>query len=134
MPRPRTPTNILRLNGALARNPGRHADRLNEPVPSGPVGSPPDWMNDAERESWGWIVGRCPPGVLSNADDGILELAAYLRAQVVGRTMMNGGRIWALLRQCYGELGMTPASRSKVQVATVAGPNRFAAIDNEFAD
>ncbi len=127
MPKPRTPTNILRLSGALARNPGRHADRLNEPKPTSPIGMAPEWMTETERASWDWLVARCHPGTLSNADEGIVELTATLRASVIDRSAT--AREKALLRLCFNELGMTPASRSKVSVTTgeeAQAPNEFA--------
>lgn len=126
MARPRKPTNILRLSGAFRKDPQRAAARANEPVPSGPVGEAPTWMTPAERESWEWIVARCAPGVLANSDDGILEITACLREQFLIRALDAKGIL--LLKACYGELGMTPASRSKVQ----AKPQQAAEV-NEFA-
>jgi hypothetical protein len=112
MARPRKPTNILYLSGAFKKNPQRAEARANEPKPSAPAGDPPDWLNQSEREAWTWIVARCAPGVLGNSDDGILELTAGLRALLTQRNLDVKGR--ALLKACYAELGMTPASRSKV--------------------
>lgn len=127
MPKPRKPTNLLHLTGAFARNPGRYADRVNEPKPSGPVGEPPDWFNKTQRESWFWILARCTPGTLGNSDEGILELTAVLRADVMLRKA--DGRTRTLLRQCYAELGMTPASRSKVPAKPdERQPNAFTAV------
>jgi phage terminase small subunit len=127
MPRPRTPTNILRLTDALKRNPGRYADRVNEAKPSGPIGEPPEHLNGAERKAWLATVAECAPGVLTNADRGIVELTAQLRALVSSRAA--DGRARTLLRQCYAELGMTPASRSKVSApAPDQSANEFAAV------
>lgn len=126
MARPRKPTNVLHLAGAFRKNPQRLAARANEPKPGAPLGDPPTWMDARERECWHWIADRCPPGVLTNADEGALELAAEMRALVVKRKA--DGETRRLLKALYTELGMTPASRSKVHAKT--GDDRPT---NEFA-
>lgn len=128
MPRPRKPTNVLFLAGAFKKNPQRLKARQNEPQPSAPPGGPPEWFDEKERAAWQWIIDRCPPGVLGNSDDGILELAAYLRALLVTRQADSKDRV--LLKGCYAELGMTPASRSKVQAKPSEDKpkNEFAAV------
>lgn len=128
MARPRKPTNILQLAGAFKKDPQRFAARSSEPKPSGPIGAAPDWLNDTERTCWQWIVDRCPAGVLSNADEGAVELAASMRAQVI--TRQADGEDRRLLKALYTELGMTPASRSRVSAKkSDDGPkNDFAAI------
>ncbi len=85
-------------------------------------------MSETERASWDWLVSHCHPGTLSCADEGIVELTATLRASVIDRSAT--AREKALLRQCLNELGMTPASRSKVSVM----PTEEAQGPNEFAD
>lgn len=127
MARPRKPTNVLMLAGAFKKNPQRLRERFAEPKPSGPIGDPPAWMNAKERQQWHDIVSECPPGVLSNADRGIVELTVTLREAVVRRRLDVKGR--ALLKACYAELGMTPASRSKVKTA----PKDDEKPKNEFA-
>ena len=42
MSRPRTPTNILELRGALKKDPQRRKLRANEPKPETAIGLPPD--------------------------------------------------------------------------------------------
>lgn len=128
MARPRTPTNLLLLNGGMKRNPGRYADRANEPKPTGPIGDPPEWLTDFEREAWATFVEEAAPGVLTNSDRGLLELACTLRALVKSRQADSKDR--ALLKSCYVDMGMTPASRSKVQAAKSedAPVNAFAAV------
>jgi phage terminase small subunit len=141
--RPRTPTNILHLNGAMKRNPGRYNERAHEPKPSGEIGDPPAWMDEAHANCWRDIVADAPPGVLSNADRGLLTLMVPLRLHSEGGDpyVSEDGKIHetirvyndkrlALLLRCYTELGFTPASRSKVQAKQVedAPVNQFAAV------
>lgn len=128
MPAPRKPTNILHLSGAFKKNPQRLAERALEPVPTGPIGDPPDWMEEYECAAWATFVAEAPPGVLTNADRGVLELACVLRALVKQR--QADGKDRSLLKAIYAELGMTPSSRSKVKVSheKEAPQNAFAAV------
>ncbi len=128
MARPRKPTNVLDLSGAFKHNPQRLAARANEPKPDGPIGDAPAWMAEDEAEVWREIVSEAPPGVLTNADRGLLGIMATLRVLLC--TRQADAKDKALLLRCYTELGMTPASRSKVQAkpSDEKPINAFAAI------
>jgi phage terminase small subunit len=129
MARPRKPTGLLLLNGGLEHNKKRYADRANEPKPTGPIGEPPEGMDADVARCWREIVAESAPGVLTVSDRGILAIAADLRRhsergdpvnvaergqEPVYEYVTDPKKI-ALLVRCYTELGMTPASRSKVQ-------------------
>jgi phage terminase small subunit len=128
MARPRKPTNVLEFNGAFKKNPQRAAARANEPKDSPPINDgSPDWMNDDEKKAWRWVIAHAHPGVLTAADSGIVELTAQLRALVVAHIADSKDR--AQLRTCYNDLGMTPASRSKVSAKPAEKEeNEFAAV------
>ena len=139
--RPRKPTNVLQLSGAFRKDPQRLAARANEPQPDGPIGEAPAYMNEDEARVWGEIIAECPTGVLTNADRGILAVTVSMRLHAEqGEPFVVDGvptsvRIFdtkkiALLMRCYTELGMTPASRSKVSAKTtkVEEINEFAAV------
>lgn len=71
-------------------------------------------MASEVEAAWREIVALCPSGVLADCDIYAVEAAANMVAQ-----MRAGGAdpaTFAQLRMMLGELGMTPASRSKVQV------------------
>lgn len=117
------------LAGAFKKDPQRLRERALEPKPTGPIGEAPAWMDDFERNAWVEVVEEAPPGVLTNADRGILTIVAQLRASIAQRTADTKDR--ALLKACYAELGMTPASRSKVKAAQQEDEkpkNEFAAV------
>lgn len=126
--RPRKPTNVLHLSGAFKHNPQRLQARANEPQPDGPIGEAPEWMAQDEAALWDTIAAESPPGVLTSADRGLLEIMVELKKLVQSRAADPKER--ALLLRCYTELGMTPASRSKVQAKTTKTEeiNEFAAI------
>lgn len=114
MPRPRTPTAVLALNGGLAHDPKRYANRTAEPVRSGELGPAPESFDDDLLAIWDEIVGDIPDGVLTNADRVIVELAVRLT-----KKMRDGDLNAALAAQlvsCLSRLAMTPSDRSKVQV------------------
>jgi hypothetical protein len=90
MPKPRKPTKLLELSGALKRNPGRYANRLHEPKATGPLGDPPDRMSGTERAAWHELAQLAPDGVLTKADRWLVEITC--RLMVAGREHGFGGR------------------------------------------
>lgn len=84
-------------------------------------------MLPAEAACWRAIIAEAPAGVLTSADRGALGMMAQLRSLV--ETHSADSKSMALLLRCYTELGMTPASRSKVSVKTQKEEeNEFAAV------
>lgn len=116
MPR-KTPTNVLELRGSFKKNPRRRTERANEPVPTGGIGDPPNNLKPQEQAIWHEIVGILAPGVLANSDRMILEIVSVLMAEfrLVGTAGMTDGRL-SRLTAILGQLGMTPADRSRVNV------------------
>lgn len=82
MPRPRKPTRLLAISGALKRDKKRHRARQNEPVDSHPIGKCPPGLTAAERRAYREIVRRAVPGVLTYADGVAVEAAAKLLAKM----------------------------------------------------
>jgi phage terminase small subunit len=114
MPRPRTPTNLLILNGGLAHDKKRYANRTTEPVPSGDIGPAPKHLSPAQKAIWKELLKQVPDGVLTNADRIIFELACRLTHKM--RTEEFTSSNAAQLVSCLSRLGLSPADRSKVQV------------------
>ena len=125
MPKPRKTIQALAMSGSLKTNPGRYAGRFNAPTSSSPLGAPPEDLTPRERAAWDKIVATCPLGVLTAADEGIVELTARLWVQAAAPIATASTR--TAFARCLQQLGMTPASRTLV---TVAPPP---AEENEFA-
>lgn len=129
MPRPRKPTTLLALSGGLDKNPGRYADRALEPVEQRALGDAPGHLEAPQRAAWAEIERISPEGVLTHADRLIVELAAVLLAK-----FRRAGELMPLaevtrLQSILGELGLTPATRSKVTVIARRAPgNAFSGI------
>ena len=124
MPRPRKPTS--QLAPSYAKKKRVRNERASEPLPTGPLAAPVENLSPLEAACWARIVKLCPPGVLRDCDEIIVELTARLWAKV-----KSGGATAAdatQLRACTQQLGMTPASRSHV---TGGGGEKPV---NEFAD
>ena len=99
--------------------------RANEPKPIKPLRGRVEKLTKLEAACWDRVIQLSPPGVLTEADEIIVELTARLWATVKRR---EGTAAHATqLRACCQELGMSPASRSRVQ-----GPPSESA--NEFRD
>jgi phage terminase small subunit len=115
--RPRKPTEVLELSSAFVDQPGRR--RPLAPRSPHPVGDPPAGMDPEAAGCWREIVGAAPPGVLTAGDRLAVEIAAALIAKF-RRGEATAGEAGLMLR-ALTELGMTPASRSKV---APAGPDK----------
>lgn len=120
MPKPRKPTAVLQFQGAYRKDPQRAAARLNEPTPSGDIGTAPTHFTPEQAETWDRIVSLSLPGVLSNADRVIVEelsCAIHARRQSSAATHGLGYdvKLGAFIKSGLEQLGMTPSARSKVQ-------------------
>lgn len=126
MPAHRKPTKILQFTGAYAKDPQRAKDRVNEPVPTGSIGEPMDWLTPEQVVVWRVIVEECPRGVLTNADRRALGYMCGAMAKQDANMRVGeydvklGAHIFSGLQQ----IGLTPSSRSKVQtIKTPEGPD-----------
>ncbi len=116
MPNPRTPTRILKLRGAIKKNPKRFINRKNEPVPNAPLGDPPNFLSDDERTCWLEFTSKAPFGLLSDCDGWEVEMASCLMAEYrSSRATMQAARL-NLLHSILSRFGFTPADRSKISI------------------
>lgn len=121
MSRPRTPTKILELRGSFLKNPDRR--RAGEPKPTAEIGGPPKWMDAVQRRIWRDLVQRTPPGVLTNADVIVVELAVGLIDKSRRSGLSSAER--KDLISCLARMGLTPADRSRVNVRPQRPANHF---------
>jgi len=132
------PVAIKKIKGTLQKcRTNAHAPR-----PEGQLGQPPEYMSDIAKEAWTYAVENAPLGLFSSLDATVLErwancaglyreaLAKINRSGVAGMIiktpsgilrrspLMDVIRDLALEMKGYeSEMGFTPASRSRVQVA-----------------
>jgi hypothetical protein len=118
MSKRRVPTKVLEMSGAIDKNPGRYADRANEPQPTGPLGDPPaEFLGPYSTKllaAWNEIIARAPEGVLTSADHAHVEMTA--RVMVRTRSSYAKSSDFTLLDKLLGKMGCNPADRSKVAV------------------
>jgi P27 family predicted phage terminase small subunit len=140
------PTRLKVIAGTL--RPGRAPVR--EPSPSGQLGDAPEYFTDQQRSLWDRCRDDSPDGLLTACDRGIFEgyivlLAA--RAECVRLWNIAGGsvlvrstdharvvvnpylkeirRLTEQLRVLEGELGYTPAARSRIDLGEAPIPDRL---------
>lgn len=124
--RPRTPTNILKLNGSAKRHPERMKERENEPVNTQPIGEPPEFLTDVEKSAFNEIVNISITGVLGQADRISVERAAVLLCKCRG--LSDAPASYSEQAQLYkylGQFGMLPADRSKISIPKKKKVNSF---------
>ena len=113
MPYPRTPTNVLRLNGSGKAHSARLKARENEVKDARHVKELRARI-DTERKAYNVLVGASVPGVLGLSDSPTVWLACKLMVRIDSGnyTTSDAAQFKALLMQ----LGMTPAARAGLRV------------------
>lgn len=110
------PTAVLDASGAFINHPDRK--RPDEPKADRPLGSPPKYLSQEGKKIWKEISAKLLPGVAFESDreafEMLVRLTNKMRSNFAG--MMASDR--AQLINLYARFAMTPADRSKVQVAT----------------
>ena len=109
----------------LAGNPGKRALNRDEPV-SPPLRAMPRDLDPRLHDAWRKITRLAPPGVLREADELLVELAARLLVQSRVPEVPVG--VAVQLRQCLAELGMSPSARARLSVPPPPVENPFDAI------
>jgi phage terminase small subunit len=101
----------------LAGNPGKRALNDREPDPGALDLTPPAELSDEAVPQWNRLVPMLvKTGVLKQSDRDILTL--FCEAYVAHLAAVRAGKInvglLGQLRQMLGEMGMTPATRSRI--------------------
>ena len=68
--RKRTPTHLK----IVAGNPGRRPLNENEPRPSGNLDTAPEWLTEAQKECWRYVIQHAPTGLLKRLDSALLVI------------------------------------------------------------
>ncbi len=126
MPRRRSSNNVLTFRGTAKKDPKRYADRKNAPVPTDPLGDPPAYFNDGEREAWATIARTAPDRVLFRRDEIIVAMAARLWASIIARPQhkVRAAEV-ARMESMLSRLGMTPSDASRVAATQPPEANEF---------
>ena len=122
MPRPRTPTAVLKARGAFKNHPKRAKDREGEPVINTPLGDPPAKLPPLEKAAWRELQSQ---GTWLVAPDKFLvEVAVRLMARHRSNKIDNPSR--SHLISALSKLGFNPTERSKIKLPTEDDIDEFA--------
>jgi phage terminase small subunit len=128
MARPRKPTAELERAGGFDAHPERRRARENEPVPTGPLGDPPEHLTDGQKAIWHELAGQVPEGVLTIADRFLVEIVCRQMAKLRARKPLKAAEMNQII-SCLSRMGLTPADRSRVGV-----PKRSESEQDPFAE
>lgn len=117
-----TPTHLKVVTG----NPGKRALNRSEPIPAGPLGSPPDGWTGEQKALWWEVVNAAPAGVLTGSDRFLVELAVRNLGAIRGSGEAMTAAQSAEMRRCLGEMGMTPGERARLSAPGEKTGNPFA--------
>ncbi len=120
MPPKRMTRAELSFSGALKRNPGRYANRGNASTTLAPLGYAPKHLSAELKTLWRQLLKLAPAGLLTVADEFSVELA--VRAIHRSRTAAMTASELSTLVNLLGKLGMTPADRSRLDIAPPPDP------------
>jgi P27 family predicted phage terminase small subunit len=120
----------------LAGNPGKRRLPTAEPVPAEPLGDPPEWMSEAQKEGWRYAIAHMPRGLLRSLDRGVFTtwvvaeaahrqaaeaFAKYgpIRKKQDGELAPNPfelimNRQAKIMLRAASELGFSPTSRARI--------------------
>jgi P27 family predicted phage terminase small subunit len=134
----------------VAGVPGHRALNSDEPRPGGDLHSPPDWLNEPQKDIWREAVENAPPGMLKRLDESVFQtwvVAKSLHQEAttwvnkwgsvirVGENNTPTQSPWLnvinkqaqIMMRAAAELGFSPSSRSRVRVqGSSTNTNRFA--------
>jgi phage terminase small subunit len=124
--RPRKPTAVLELSGAIQRNPARYLNRQNEPQPTEDIGLPPSYLSTQEKKIWKEITNDV--SWLKVTDRLSLEMVCRLVAKLRDGSIksMELSTLITLVRV----LGMSPSDRSRVNVTPIQPNNQWTSLLN----
>lgn len=133
------PTQLKIIEG----NPGKRPLNNREPVPTGDLENPPEWLNDSQKEGWKYAIENAPKGLLKKLDQSVLitwVIAEDLHRQATMQLQKTGllvrtpntnqpmqspylpiiNRQATLMMKAASEMGFTPTSRSRIVLAEEA--------------
>jgi P27 family predicted phage terminase small subunit len=128
------------------------ADRANpaEPIPQGDLSSAPEWMNESQKTGWDFAITKAPKGLLKELDQSVLTIwviAESIHREATEKLGLRGlltltpntgmpmqnpylpiiNRQSQIMLKAAGEMGFTPASRSRIVMAEeINGDNPWA--------
>ena len=126
------PTHLKLVTG----NPGKRKLNAREPMPSGNLSEPPDWLTEDQKRGWAYALSNAPLGLLKLLDRGAFtvwviaeDLHRQAAEKVAALGMLNktaGGNIIQspympivnrqalIMLKAASELGFTPAARPRI--------------------
>lgn len=128
MPKPRTPTDALKLKGAYKDNPKREQQRADEPKPDAGdllTAEAPEWMTAKQRKCYREIVRNCHKDVLTTADGVWVEITACLLSEYRDNPALMKISKVSRLMSALAQLGMTPTDRARASKVKRQKENKF---------
>ena len=120
----------------------------NEPIPTGDLVDPPDWMSESQKAGWSYAIEHAPRGLLKKLDRSTLvvwvvaedlhrraseqvdKFGILTKAPHTGQPMQSPflpvvNKQAQIMLKAAELLGFTPASRTRVQVDNSGSSGKF---------
>jgi len=128
MPRPKTPTELLRISGGLQRAAKNRS--ISEPIPVASIGSAPKEKPTSFDLVWDELVAMVPPRVLGCSDRVWLEMTCNLLIEYRTNPQEMVAAKMRLLQNCLVKLGLNPSDRANL--ATIPSEEKVDVTDQYF--
>ena len=120
----------------------------NEPMPTGDLVDPPEWMSESQKAGWNYAIANAPRGLLKKLDRSVLtvwvvaedlhrraseqvdKFGILTKAPHTGQPMQSPflpvvNKQAQIMLKAAELLGFTPASRTRVQVDDTESSGKF---------
>lgn len=112
----RKPTAIKKMQGTYRKD----RENLNEPVPGGVLGDPPEHLTEEQQAVWVELAAVLPSLVATNADRPAFEILTVLMSKFRSNEASNQ-EVTNLVRT-LAKFGMNPCDRSKIVIVPPKKP------------
>ncbi len=132
----------------VAGNPGHRPLNAKEPKPAGNLEAPPIWLTESQQAGWRYAIEHSPHGLLKRLDSALLVIwvvAEDTHRQAAERLAKHGLLVKApntglaiqspylpivnrqadIMMKAAGDLGFSPASRTRIQVNEEVVSSKF---------
>ncbi len=123
MGRPRKPIAVHEASGAISKDPQRFRDRMDEPRPSAPLGSPPAHFLNAKSPTslallaiWRRLEKEVPEGALTSSDNTAFANLCTAQLQIERNPLDTPASILNTSLAYLDRFGLNPHGRTRIAI------------------
>ena len=115
MPKGKRPLILSEVRGAFVKDPQRR-NKKPPKTRNQMLGDPPKYLTKVGKDFWEHVRMYAPEGLITNADQALVGMAASLWAQFIEKPETFSPAKVSQFRLIMREFGMTPSSRAGIEM------------------